>query len=141
MHITHNFEVAAKKFGTLPTGATALCATAVLLSHDKPQYFARARDSPPHNTPMLSPTLAAPVLNHNPFRSTEHSTASGTPSESTLATALPGSSDPLSTFQPREPCQPFGRLAMPDGMDRLSGDPPLHLGWVTHGARPSGWAS
>ena len=36
MHITHNFAVAAKKFGTLPTGATALCATAVLLSHDKP---------------------------------------------------------------------------------------------------------
>ena len=106
MHITHNFEVAAKKFGTLPTGATALCATAVLLSHDKPQYFARARDSPPHNTPMLSPTLAAPVLNHKPFRSKEHSTASGTPSEHTLATSPPGTGDPhssegaLPTFRP-----------------------------------------
>ena len=81
-----------------------------------------------------------PSLEPHPFRSKEHSTASGAPDESTLATALPGTGDPRTALQPREPCRPFGRLAMTDGMGRLSGAPPLNLGWVRRGARPRGVA-
>jgi len=81
-----------------------------------------------------------PSLEPHPFRSKEHSTASGTPSEHTLATSPPGTGDPRTAFQFREPCRPSGRLAMTDGMDRCSGAPPLHLGWVRRGARPSGGA-
>ena len=88
----------------------------------------------PTHAHTLSPTLAAPVLNHNPFRSEELSTASGPPDEHTLATAVPGSSDPRPP-EVREPCRPFGPLAMPDQMGRCSGDPPLHLGWVTRQGR------
>ena len=120
MHITHNFEVAAKKFGTLPTGATALCPTAVLLSHDKPQYFARARDSPPHNTPMLSPTLAAPVLNHNPFRSKEHT-----------VTRAALDAGPLATVPRRRSCDPTHPTFRPSGSLALRpfGHRTPRLGW------------
>ena len=83
----------------------------------------------------LKPTLTAPSVEPHPFRSEELSTASGAPDESTLATALPGTGDPRTALQPREPCRPFGRLAMTDGMGRLSGAPPLHLGWVTRQGR------
>ena len=47
-----------------------------------------------------------PSLEPHPFRSKEHSTARGTPSESTLATSPPGTGDPhssegaLPTFRP-----------------------------------------
>jgi hypothetical protein len=57
-----------------------------------------------------------------------------------LATTLPGTGDPRTALQPREPCRPFGRLAMTDGMGRLSGAPPLQLGWVRRRARPRGGA-
>ena len=53
----------------------------------------------------------------HPFRSKDHTTASGAPDEHILATAVPGSSDPRPP-EVREPCQPFGRLAMPDRMDQ-----------------------
>ena len=89
----------------------------------------------------LKPTLTAPSVEPHPFRSEELSTASGAPDESTLATALPGTGDPRTALQPREPCRPFGRLAMTDGMGRLSGAPPLHLGWVTRWAGQSGEAA
>ena len=94
----------------------------------------------PH-TLMLLPTFAAPVtVEPHPFRSKEHTTASGASDKHTLTTAVPGSSDPRSSGM-REPRRPFGRLTMPDRMDRCSGAPPLQLGWVTRGARPSGEAT
>ena len=91
----------------------------------------------PHTRSHAVTNSCCPSVEPHPFRSKEHSTASGAPDEHTLATAVPGSSDPRSS-EMREPCRPFGRLAMTDQMDRCSGAPPLHLGWVTRGAGPSG---
>ena len=98
-----------------------------------------------HRTHTCTRAIAnscCPSLEPHPFRSNEHTTASGAPDEHTLATAVPGSSDPRSTFQPREPCRLFSRLelAMPDRMDRCSGAPPLQLGRVRRGAGPRGEA-
>ena len=75
----------------------------------------------PMHTHAIANSCCSYVKPH-PFRSMEHTTASEAPDEHTLATALPGSSDPHSS-EMREPCRPCGRLAMTDGMDRCSGAP------------------
>ena len=57
---------------------------------------------------LRTPTLVAFCVEPHPFRSMEHTTASEAPDEHTLATAVPGSSDPtltrgegaLPTFRP-----------------------------------------
>ena len=92
----------------------------------------------PH-TLMLLPTLAAPVLNHTPFA--QWSTAQQARHLKREHRPLLSLAQATHTHQMREPCRLFSRLAMPDQMDRLSGDPPLHLGRVTRGARPSGEAT
>ena len=84
-----------------------------------------------------SPTLAAPVLNHTPFA--QRSTAQQAGHRLSTHWPLPPLAQATHT-QVRGPCRPSGRLAMTDGMDRCSGAPPLHLGWVRRGARPSGGA-
>ena len=95
-----------------------------------------------HRTHTCTRAIAnscCPCVEPHPFRSKEHTTASGAPDEHTLATAVPGSGDPRST-KSREPRRPFGRLAMTDQMGRCSSAPPLQLRWVTRGARPRGEA-
>ena len=104
-------------------------------------WMASAALQQPH-TLMLLPTLAAPVLNHTPFA--QRSTPQQAGHRTSTHWPLPphGTGDPRTALQPREPCRPFGRLAMGyGGMDRCSGAPPLQLGWVTLGAGPSGEAT
>ena len=86
---------------------------------------------------MPLPALAAPVLNHTPFA--QRSTAQQAGHRLSTHWPLPPLAQATHT-QVRGPCRPSGRLAMTDGMDRCSGAPPLHLGWVRRGARPSGGA-
>ena len=88
-----------------------------------------------------SPTLAAPVLNHTPFAQRSAAQHAGHRMRARWPLPPHGTGDPRTALQPRGPCRPFSRLAMDyGGMDRLSGDPPLHLGWVRRGARQSGEA-
>ena len=94
-----------------------------------------------HATPALSPVasavLAAPVLNHTPFA--QRSTAQQAGHRLRAHLPLPSLAQATHAHQEmREPRRLFSRLAMTDGMDRLSGDPPLQLGWVTRGAGSSG---
>ena len=90
---------------------------------------------------VLLPTHAAPVLNRTPFAHRSTPQHAGHRTRAHWPLPPHGTGDPRTALQPREPCQPFGRLAVGSGgMDRLSGAPPLQLGRVRRGARQSGGA-
>ena len=72
---------------------------------------------------LLLPTCVEPVPKH-----TEQATGRGR-----IGHCPPWLWRPNSHHM-REPCRPFSRLAMTDGMDRTSGDPLVQLGRVTREA-------
>ena len=102
----------------------------------------------PHSAPRSNchatleatqPSLAAPVLNHTPFA--HRSTPQQASHRTRAHWPLPSQAQATHSHLMREPCRLFSRLALTDGMDRLSGGPLLQLGWVTRGARLSGLMS